>query len=116
MFLYNTNVSLQELNYKFSKAETIINEAFKKLNESNLENLFEFKFNPIKAKPYKCIQIIPKTHSTNITNICNLYNNKFASGDFDRNIKIWKKISKRYILFQEINKVYQGVINFVNLF
>ena len=111
MFLYNTNISLPELNYKFSKADNIINEALKKLNESNLENLFEFKFNSIKAKPYKCIQIIPKTHSTNITNICNLYNNKFASGDFDGNIKIWKNISKRYILFQEINKVYQGVIN-----
>ena len=111
MFLYNTKISLPELSYKFSKAENIINEALKKLNESNLENLFEFKFNSIKAKPYKCIQIIPKTHSTNITNICNLYNNKFASGDFDGNIKIWKKISKRYILFQEINKVYEGVIN-----
>ena len=111
MFLYNTNISLPELNYKFSKAEKILNEALKKLNESNLENLFEFKFNPIKAKPYKCIQIIPQTHSTNITSICNLYNNRFASGDFDGNIKIWKKIYKKYILIQSINKIYQGVIN-----
>ena len=111
MFLYNTNVSLPELNYKFSEAENILNEVLKKINESNLENMFEFKFKSIDAQGYKCIQTLANTHNTNITNICNLYNNKFASGDFEGNIKIWKHISNKYILSQEIKNIYQGAIN-----
>ena len=111
MFLCNTNISLPELNYKFTDAETILNEVLKKLNESNLENKFEFKFKSINAQPYNCIQTIPEAHSTNITNICELYNNKFVSGDFEGNIKIWKHVSNKYILSQEIKNIYQGAIN-----
>ena len=111
MFLCNTNISLPELNYKFSEAEIILNEFLKKLNESNLENMFEFKFKSINARPYNCFQIIPAAHSTNITNICKLYNNKFISGDFEGNVKIWKHVSNKYILSQEIKNIYQGAIN-----
>ena len=111
MFLCNTNIALPELNYKFSEAEIILNEFLKKLNESNLENMFEFKFKSINARPYNLFQIIPAAHSTNITNICKLYNNKFISGDFEGNVKIWKHVSNKYILSQEIKNIYQGAIN-----
>ena len=113
MFLYNTNIFFPELNYKFSEAEaeTILNQFLKKLNETKFDNMFEFKFKSINAQPYKCVQIIPDIHPTNITSICNLYNYKFVSADFEGNIKIWKNISNRYILSQEMKKVYQGAVN-----
>ena len=114
MFLYNTNISLPELNYQFSKAENILNKILKELNETNLDKMFEYKFNPINAQPYKCIQTIPDTHTTNITSISKLYNNKIVSGDFDGNLKIWKQTLNRYILFQDIKNVCQGAINSIS--
>ena len=111
MFLYNTNIFLPELNYQFEKAESILNEAIKKLNDTKLENMFEFKFKSINVKPYECIQTIHDTHNTNITSVSTLYNNKFVSGDFDGNVKIWKHVSNRYILFQEIKGGFNGAIN-----
>ena len=114
MFLYNTNISLPELNYQFSKAENILNKILKELNETNLDKMFEYKFNPINAQPYKCIQTIPDTHTTNITSISKLYNNKIVSGDFDGNLKVWKQTLNRYILFQDIKNVCQGAINSIS--
>ena len=111
MFLYNTNISLPELNYQYEKAENILNNILKELNENNLEKMFEYKFNPINAQPYKCIQTIQETHNTNITCMSKLYNNKIVSGDFDGNLKIWKKTLNRYIYFQEIKNKSQGAIN-----
>ena len=40
LFLYNTNISIPELKYQFSKAEIILNDTIKKLNETKLENMF----------------------------------------------------------------------------
>ena len=111
LFLYNTNIAIPELKYQFSKAEIILNDTIKKLNETKLENMFEFKFNSINIQPYKCIQTIKNIHNTNIISISNLYNNKFATGDFEGNIKIWKYSTNRYILSQELNNIYQGSIN-----
>ena len=111
MFLFNTKISLPELNYQFEKAEFILNDAIKKLNDIKLENMFEFKFKEINPQPYECIQTISDTHNTNITSVSTLYNNKFISGDFDGNIKIWKHVSNRYILFQEIKGLFNGAIN-----
>ena len=111
LFLYNTNISIPELKYQFSKAEIILNDTIKKLNETKLENMFEFKFKSINIEPYKCIQTIIDTHNTNITSVSNLYNNKFISGDFEGNLKIWKYATNRYILCQEMKNVYQGAIN-----
>ena len=111
MFLFNTKISLPELNYQFEKAEFILNDAIKKLNDTKLENMFEFKFKEINPQPYECIQTISDTHNTNITSVSTLYNNKFISGDFDGNIKIWKHVSNRYILFQEIKGLFNGAIN-----
>ena len=111
LFLYNTNISIPELKYQFSKAEIILNDAIKKLNETKLQNMFEFKFKSINNQPYKCIQTIKNIHNTNIINISNLYNNKFITGDFEGNLKIWKYATNRYILCQELNNIYQGTIN-----
>ena len=111
LFLYNTNIAIPELKYQFSKAEVILNDTIKKLNETKLENMFEFKFKSINIQPYKCIQTIKNIHNTNIISISNLYNNKFATGDFEGNLKIWKYSTNRYILCQELNNIYQGAIN-----
>ena len=113
LFLYNTNISIPELKYQFSKAEIILNDAIKKLNETKLQNMFEFKFKSINNQPYKCIQTIKNIHNTNIINISNLYNNKFITGDFEGNLKIWKYATNRYILCQELNNIYQGTIRFL---
>ena len=37
LFLYNTNISIPELKYQFSKAEIILNDAIKKLNETKFQ-------------------------------------------------------------------------------
>ena len=111
MFLYNTNISIPELSYQFSKVEIKLNEYLKKLNEENLENMFEFKFKSINPIPYKCIQSLPETHDSNITCMSSLYNDKFVSGDFNGNLKIWKHLKNRYILSQEIKGIYPGAIN-----
>ena len=67
LFLYNTNISIPELKYQFSKAEIILNDTIKKLNETKLENMFEFKFKSINIEPYKCIQNITDKKNNNIT-------------------------------------------------
>ena len=111
MFLYNTEISLPEINYQFPKTVNILNKIVKELNESNLENIFEYKFNSIKTEKYKCVQTISDAHNTNINNLCILNNKNIASGDYNGNIKIWKISNNRYILSQEIKKIYEGVIN-----
>ena len=111
LFLYNTNISIPELKYQFSNAEIILNDTIKKLNETKLENMFEFKFKSINIEPYKCIQTIKNIHNTNITSVSNLDNNRFVTGDFEGNLEIWKYSINRYILSQELNNIYQGSIN-----
>ena len=111
LFLYNTNIAIPELKYQFSNAEIILNDTIKKLNETKLENMFEFKFKSINIEPYKCIQTIKNIHNTNITSVSNLDNNRFVTGDFEGNLEIWKYSINRYILCQELKNIYQGTIN-----
>ena len=111
MFLYNTNISLPELKFQFSKAEIELNKIVKELNHNNLENLFEYKLRPIKIEEFKCVQTITEAHNTNIGSLCILNNKKIASGDYSGNIKIWKNSLNGYRLSQEITKIYNGVIN-----
>ena len=111
MFLYNTNISLPEFTYQISTTEIELNKIVKKLNESNFEKFIEYKFRPINAEEYKCIQTISDAHASNISNLCILNNKKIASGDYDGNIRIWKQSLNRYILSQEIKNIYKGVIN-----
>ena len=111
MFLYNTNVSLPELQFQFSKIEFELNKIIKVLNEHNLENLFEYKFKPINAEEYQCKQTISEAHNSNIGSLCIINNKKIASGDYDGNIKIWKTSINGYRLSQEIKNIYNGVVN-----
>ena len=111
MFLYNTKISLPEIKFQFSKAEIELDKIIKELNENNLENLLEYKFNSINAEEYKCIQTISDAHSSNIGCLCILNNKKIASGDYNGNIKIWKSSLNGYRLSQEIKNLYNGAIN-----
>ena len=121
MFLYNINISLPELKFQYSKVELELNKIIKDLNELRLENSFEYKFIPINAEEYKCMQTISDAHNSNIGCLCILNNKKIASGDYDGNIKIWKTSINGYRLSQEIKNIYNGVVNslcyiFVNKF